>query len=240
MSIVSLIKGTDRRQNILKSLELICDEVKAKVGNKQVVIKPNLVTPSIQLASSHVEQIKGILDFFKGFYKEKIVVAESTCGDTTEAFKNFGYYTLLNEYNVELIDLNRMPYKFVTLKDAHGRPITVRVSELLLDIVELAQLMWPGLSVIDGFVGMEGDGPVFGKAIYVGVAITSLDPLSADRVSCEIMGVEFSKVGYLYYCAERGLGEADINKIKILGASVKECFVPFKLHSFVEEQYRWR
>jgi uncharacterized protein (DUF362 family) len=286
---VSVIKGKNRRDNIKRSLELISDDIKKSIIGRQVVIKPNFVSTSIQLASSHVDQMRGILDFFKSFYKEKFIIAEAACGDTMVAFKNFNYYDLLDEYNVELMDFNRGSYKLILLKDSKGNSMNVKVSDLLLDkdnylisaaklkthdtvvvtlsikntamgsvllsdktkvhqglrqtslnIAGLAQHVWPDLSVIDGLVGMEGNGPISGDPIHVGIAIASIDPLAADRVACEVMGIDFLKVGYLYYCAESGLGEADINKITIVGASIKECITPFKLHSQVKEQYRWR
>ncbi len=289
MSKVSIIKGESRRDNIRKSLELIAEGVKKGIGEKQVVIKPNFVSTSIQLAASHVDQMKGILDFLKEFYKKRVIVAEAAVGDTQDGFKNFGYNSLLDKYDVELMDLNQGPYKSIPIIDSSGRAFNVRVSGLLLDkgnylisaaklkthdtvvvtlsiknmamgsvlhfdkvkvhqnlrqtnlnIVRLAEQVLPDLSVIDGLVGMQGNGPTSGDPIQVGIAIASTDPLASDRIACEVMGIDFLKVGYLYYCAERGLGEADINNIKVVGASIKECITPFTLHSHVDEQYKWK
>lgn len=286
---VSIVKSDDRRVAIHKSLELIAGDIKNGIGNKQIVIKPNLVSTSIQLASSHVDQIRGILDFLSNFYKQKIIIAEAACGDTRDAYKKFGYYRLLDEYDVELVDVNHEPYEFLTIQDFSGNDRKVKASGLLLDkdnylisaamlkahdtvivtlsiknmamgcllfpdkqevhqgykqtnrnITNIAERVWPDLAVIDGLEGMEGNGPVDGTPIHVGVALASTDPLSADRVACEIMGVDFSKVGYLCYCAERRLVESDINKITIIGDSVRKCVKPFKLHSQVLEQYKWR
>jgi hypothetical protein len=47
-------------------------------------------------------------------------------------------------------------------------------------------------------------------------------------------------VGYLQFCAERGLGEADLNRIEILGEKLRDCVRPFRLHHAVNEQYAWR
>lgn len=289
MSTVSIIKGKNRRDNIRRSLECISDDIKRGIIGRQVVIKPNFVSTSIQLASSHVEQMRGILDFFRDFYKGKIIIAEAACGDTHSAFRNFDYYVLPDEYDVELVDLNQDTYKLIQIEDSKGNPFNVRVSTLLLNkdnylvsaaklkthdtvvvtlsiknmamgsvllsdkakvhqgvkqtnlnIAKLAHYIWPDLSVIDGLMGMEGNGPISGDPIHVGIAIASSDPLAADRVACEIMAIDFLKVGYLYYCAERGLGETDLNKINVIGESIKECITPFRLHSRVKEQYRWR
>jgi len=288
MKTVSVIRGESRRENVTRSLELLSDDIKRRVAHRQVIIKPNFVSTSVQLASSHVDQIRGILDFLRGFYKGRVIVAEGACGDTEEGFRNFGYRRLCDEYDVEFLDLNNSPYELIPLMDSHGRSFNVKVSRVLLDkgnyivsaarlkthdtvvvtlsikniamgsvllpdkrkvhqgfkytnlnIAALAERVWPDLSVIDGLVGMEGDGPIQGEPVDVGVAIASTDPLSADRVACEVMGVDFSKVGYLCHLAGRGLGEGDMGNINIKGEDIKDCVTPFRLHSHVEQQYGW-
>ncbi len=112
--------------------------------------------------------------------------------------------------------------------------------QININIADIAERVWPDLAVIDGFRGMEGDGPIDGSPVFAEVAISSTDPLAADRVACEVMGVDFDKVGYLYYCSKSGFGEGDMQKIEVSGHSLKECIKPFRLHSMVEEQYKWR
>ncbi len=111
MSRVSLIKGDDRRAIARRSLELIADDVTRGLGARQPLIKPNFVSSTNQLASSHVDQMRGILDFLSSIYRGTIIIAEAACYDTREAFRNFGYLQLLKEYNVELVDLNNGPYE---------------------------------------------------------------------------------------------------------------------------------
>ena len=289
MTRVSLIKGDDRRTIAKRSLDLITDDVKKGLRSRRPIIKPNFVSSAIQLASSHVDQIRGILDFFSSFYQDKIIIAEAACYDTHEAYKNFGYLRLLKEYNVELIDLNTGPYEVYSLIDRHNKPITVKLSRMLLDkenyiisaaklkthdtvvvtlslkniavgsivgkdkksvhqgvkrtnliIAGLAGRVRVDLAVIDGFEGMEGDGPTSGDPVHLGIGIASIDALAADRVACEIMGVNFHNVGYLHYCAEQGVGEADLNKIEVFGERLSDCIRPFKLHRMVNEQYSWK
>jgi uncharacterized protein (DUF362 family) len=106
-------------------------------------------------------------------------------------------------------------------------------------IAGIAGQIWPNLSVIDGFEGMEGNGPTEGDAVSIGVGMASVDALAADRIACEIMGVEFHSVGYLHYCSEKGLGESDLNKIDVLGERISDCKRAFRLHKDVERQYVW-
>lgn len=289
MAKVAIIKGEERRENVRRSLELIGSDIRSGIDSRRVVIKPNFVSTSIQLASSHIDQVRGILDFLKSFHKGRVFVAEAACGDTEKAFRNFGYHSLIDEYDIELVDLNVGAYKKLPIKDSGGSPFDVRVSSLLLDensylisaaklkthdtvvvtlsvknmamgavlspdkravhqgtrqinlnIAELAGKVWPDLAVIDGLEGMEGNGPVNGDPIHAGIAMAGTDPLAVDRVACELMGVDFSRVGYLNHCLDRGLGEADIDKIDLLGEPLRECVQPFRLHSGVSAQYRWR
>jgi uncharacterized protein (DUF362 family) len=286
MAKVAIIKGEERRENVRRSLELIGNDISSGIGSRRIVIKPNFVSTSIQLASSHIDQIRGILDFLKDLYKEKVIIAEAACGDTEKAFINFGYHTLIDEYDVELMDLNKGAYTKVLIKDSKGTPFDVRVSSLLLNensylisaaklkthdtvvvtlsvknmamgavllpdkrkvhqgtrrinlnIAEIAGKVWPDLGVIDG---LEGNGPVHGDPIHAGIAMAGTDPLAVDRVACELMGVDFSRVGYLNHCSDRELGEADIGKIDLLGEPLRECVHPFRLHSGVSAQFRWR
>ena len=75
---VSLIKGKDRRETVRGSLEPRAPDIRAGRGARQPVIKPNLVAPTIQLASSHVDQMRGILDFLTTVYHGTIVIAEAS------------------------------------------------------------------------------------------------------------------------------------------------------------------
>jgi hypothetical protein len=63
--------------------------------------------------------------------------------------------------------------------------------------------------------------------------------LAADRVAVELMGVDFAKVGYLNYCADARLGEADLSRIEILGDPIDRHIRQYKLAANIEEQLTW-
>jgi uncharacterized protein (DUF362 family) len=67
------------------------------------------------------------------------------------------------------------------------------------NIVEIAKRTWPDLVVLDGFICMEGDGPVDGSAVEMKTAIASADPVKADGAGARLIGFEPEEVGYLYY-----------------------------------------
>ena len=63
-----------------------------------------------------------------------------------------------------------------------------------------------GATVIDGYEGMEGEGPLKGTPVASHIAIASTDFVAADRIGVEAMGVNPNWVGYLGYCCDAGLG----------------------------------
>lgn len=108
------------------------------------------------------------------------------------------------------------------------------------NLYKLAERLHPHLAVIDGFEGMEGNGPTAGTPVAHGVCVASTDWLAADRVALELMGIDFAKVGYLNYCARTGMGQGDLSKIEILGPALKEHIKPYKLANNIEKQLIWQ
>jgi uncharacterized protein (DUF362 family) len=107
------------------------------------------------------------------------------------------------------------------------------------NLYSLASRVHPNLAVIDGFEGMEGNGPRLGTPVDHRVCVVSTDWFAADRVAVELMGIDFGKVGYLNYCAETGLGTADLSKIEIIGESISDHVKHYKLHENIEKQLIW-
>jgi uncharacterized protein (DUF362 family) len=107
------------------------------------------------------------------------------------------------------------------------------------NLFALASRLHPHLAVIDGYEGMEGQGPGNGTPVNSRVCVVSPDWLAADRVSLELMGIDFAKVGYLNYCAQAGLGEADLAKIEIVGPALKDYIKPYKLPRNIDQQLIW-
>jgi uncharacterized protein (DUF362 family) len=103
----------------------------------------------------------------------------------------------------------------------------------------LAQKLYPDLAVIDGFEGMEGNGPTLGTPVDHRVCVASQDWLAADRVGVELMGINFSRIGYLNYCSQMGLGITDLNKIVITGENLKDHIKSYKLPDNFEKQGAW-
>ena len=104
-----------------------------------------------------------------------------------------------------------------------------------------AQKLQPhwGAALIDGYEGMEGDGPAHGTPVPSRIAIASTDYVAADRVGVEAMGIDPSWVGYLVFCGQVGVGNYDLNKIRIEGASLDAERKKSKLHTDIERELKW-
>lgn len=95
-------------------------------------------------------------------------------------------------------------------------------------IVDLNKLVLPRLTIIDGTIGMEGLGPVYGSPANMGIIITSYDTVAADSVGSAVMGIGPMETNYMKLASEQGLGESDISKIDICGTAIEEVRKKFK------------
>jgi uncharacterized protein (DUF362 family) len=104
-----------------------------------------------------------------------------------------------------------------------------------------AQKMKPfwGAGVIDGFEGMEGNGPHAGTPVPHRIAIASTDYIAADRVGVEAMGIDPGWVGHLVFCHRAGVGQYDLEKIDIRGEKVADVRRSYLLHRDIDQQKQW-
>lgn len=115
------------------------------------------------------------------------------------------------------------------------------VRQTHVDIALTIQKLQPflGLAVLDGWEGMEGNGPGSGTLVPSKIAIASTDFVAADRVGVEAMGIDPDWIGYMRFCAEAGLGESDLAKIDVRGAKLAEVSRKYRMHDDIERELRW-
>jgi len=107
------------------------------------------------------------------------------------------------------------------------------------NIVEFAKRTWPDLVVLDGFVCMEGNGPVDGSAVLMKTCIASADPLKADGIGARLIGFEPEEIGYLYYLRnEEHRGEYSLENLA--GDDLDKLRRKFKRHGTYDIQRQWK
>ena len=282
---VALVKGNESYDAVRRALGLIRNDVVPP--SKPVLIKPNAVSGRAELCATPVPALRAVLDFLQELGVKKFILGEGTAegGDTMSAFEKFGYMALKDDYELDIVDLNRDETIEVTAYDSNDRPMKLQVARTVLDSyrVSVARMKThdtviatlaiknlavgsivnpdrrnlshaysamnltlarmnmerpPDLSIIDGIIGMEGNGPVSGTAISSGVALASADSTAADMLGAQVMGYDPSTIGYLHYLMElQGLTLDDIN---VLGAKAKDCVTKYKDHPTYKSQLKWQ
>ena len=67
--------------------------------------------------------------------------------------------------------------------------------------MDIALTRTPDLAIVDGIVGMEGDGPLNGTAKPVGVLVMGADLVAVDATCCRLMGLPPERVPTLMLAA---------------------------------------
>jgi uncharacterized protein (DUF362 family) len=137
-STVSLVRGENRRKMIYDSLIAIDNEIKPALKRKKyVLIKVNLTSVDVQLASTHPDMLAGILDYLGPRFKGPVMIAEAASNDTMLAFENFKYNQLVSEFKsqkVSLVDFNlEGKYALTTTIDSDVHITPCRIAARLVD-----------------------------------------------------------------------------------------------------------
>ena len=103
------------------------------------------------------------------------------------------------------------------LKAGENRKVFAQV------LVDLYQIIQPSLTLLDGIVGMEGNGPGSGHPISLGLILASGDSLSLDQIACDLLGISRDSVLTNRVAFEGGLGK---NAIEVMGEKVEEARIP--------------
>lgn len=70
-------------------------------------------------------------------------------------------------------------------------------------IVDLHHLFPKQFAIVDGIVGMDGNGPIQGTPKAAGVLVAGRDPVAVDSTCCRVMGIDPRKIGYLELAGAR-------------------------------------
>jgi len=93
-------------------------------------------------------------------------------------------------------------------------------------IVDVNTVLRPALTVIDGFVGMEGRGPSGGTPVKMDLIIAGKDVVATDSTAARVMGFEPIEIAHIRKAHEKGLG--NIDEIEILGSKLDDVRRVFK------------
>ncbi len=95
-------------------------------------------------------------------------------------------------------------------------------SQVLTDIFSAIR---PQLTIMDGIIAMEGDGPAAGSLRRLGVILTSQDTVAVDAVATKIIGLNPMDIHTTRYSDERGLGVGNLQNIEVIGERIDDVTV---------------
>ena len=105
-------------------------------------------------------------------------------------------------------------------------------------LVEQAKLRPPDLVVLDGVVGVEGDGPLNGKPVRSRILAVGTNMLEVDAAAARLAGFEPRDIKHLSIAEAEGLGSMDP---EILGSAPRRVFAPAnEEYGRVMNIYSWR
>ncbi|MFZ3091460.1 MAG: DUF362 domain-containing protein [Nitrospirota bacterium] len=97
-------------------------------------------------------------------------------------------------------------------------------------LLELYSLLKPSLTIVDGIVAMEGDGPgSAGKLRNLGLVFAGSDAVALDTVICNALGVKNEELPILVAAKEKGIGITEMERIDVLGERLKDV----SIHDFI-------
>jgi len=97
---------------------------------------------------------------------------------------------------------------------------------LTRSILDINSTVRPDFAIVDGIIGMEGNGPLQGVAKPCGLLVAGDDPVAVDATCARIMGLVPERIDYLAH-AGLLLGHLKIENVKQLGESLESVRTPF-------------
>ncbi len=100
-------------------------------------------------------------------------------------------------------------------------------------VVDIYSVLKPGLAVMDGIVGMEGEGATNGTPVASGVILAGTDCVALDAVASEVIGFSSNDILITRIAHERGLGAGDIGEIEVMGEKIENVRLDFKKSNYL-------
>jgi uncharacterized protein (DUF362 family) len=103
-------------------------------------------------------------------------------------------------------------------------------------IVDINCTRGPDLAIVDGIIGMEGDGPLHGTAKHVGALIMGVDPLAVDATGARLMGIPPERIPTFVLAAAKRLGRLAEQEIPQIGEKIAALVQKFELPPLIERE----
>ena len=90
-------------------------------------------------------------------------------------------------------------------------------ADFALGLLDVARAAKPTLNIVDGVVGMEGNGPSAGTPRGIGAILAGAAPLDVDIVAASLVGVDPTTALTTRVAADRGLTTGHLDDVEVMG-----------------------
>jgi uncharacterized protein (DUF362 family) len=138
------------------------------------------------------------------------------------------------DYFINLPKIKTEGHVGVTLaiKNLFGVPQRRKKNRLHRQLGEIlpyiAKVVGSDMVVVDGLVAMEGNGPLIGTPKELGIVVAGTSCVSVDSVCASIMGYNPKEISYLLRSHKMGLGEIDVDAVKVVGEDWRRLVSEFE------------
>jgi len=102
-------------------------------------------------------------------------------------------------------------------------------------IFDITATLKPHLAIVDGIVGMEGDGPIMGTPIQSNVIVIGKNLPAVDATCARIMGIDPKKISYLKHSSGR-IGAIKESNIEQRGENIQSVRRNYQLLDYIPAQ----
>jgi uncharacterized protein (DUF362 family) len=102
-------------------------------------------------------------------------------------------------------------------------------------IFDINATLRPQLAIVDGIVGMEGDGPIMGEPVRSNVIVMGANPVAVDATCARIMGIDPKRIPYLHHASGR-LGPIEEGAIEQRGETIRATYKAYTLDERIPAQ----
>lgn len=126
--------------------------------------------------------------------------------------------------SVPKLKLHRIATVTLSLKNMMGALASkgfMHKGRLSQNIADLASVLKPSISVIDGIIAGEGH-ETSGSPVEMNLVIAGTDPVAVDAIGALVMGISPTNVKHLLLAEKKGLGTCNLEEITVVGEPVEK------------------
>ena len=110
----------------------------------------------------------------------------------------------------------------------HNESLEKRSPCVSFEVVDMVKACTPGLTLIDGSMSMEGNGPTEGDLVKTDLIVAGTNPLATDMVAAKIMGFHKNEVATFAMAIRAGMKPSSLDQVEIRGEQLDTVQLAFR------------